>query len=88
MPVEVTGTELRANADAWRGSVRAALVDATSGQPLPGYTMDECLALDADEIDQPLRWKGNENVSELSGKSVRVRFSVLNAELYAFWFAG
>ncbi len=87
-PVQVDGGDLRANADAWRGSVRAELLDAASGQSLPGFTMDDCLALDGDEIDQPLRWKSKDNVSELNGKTVRVRFSVLNAELYAFWFAG
>ena len=27
------------------------------------------------------------DLSELAGWTVRVRFSLLNAELYAFWFA-
>ena len=87
-PVEVSGSELRVNLDAWRGSVRAELLDASDGQPLAGYTMEECLPVGVDEVDEPLCWKEKKGVAELAGKTVHIRFSILNAELYAFWFAG
>ena len=87
-PIQVDGRELRVNADAWRGSVRAEVIDAGDGQPVPGYAMDDCLPTVADEVDAPMRWKEKTDLAGLAGKTVRVRFSVLNAEIYAFWLAG
>ena len=50
--------------------------------------LDDCLPAVVDEVDVPMRWKEKTDLAELAGKTVRVRFSLLNAELYAFWFAG
>ncbi len=88
VPIEVVGSELHINVDAWRGSVRAELLDAGDGRSLAGYTMEECLPVAVDEVNEPLRWKDKKGVADLAGKTVRIRFSILNAELYAFWFAG
>lgn len=85
-PVEVDGKELRVNLDAWRGSVRAEVLDAENGQPVPGYTLDDCVPAVVDEVDEAMRWKEKTDLADLVGKMVRVRFSLLNAELYAFWF--
>ena len=41
-----------------------------------------------DSIDQPLCWRDRTDLTELVGRTVRIRFSILRAELYAFWFAG
>ena len=87
-PVAVEGENLHVNVDSWRGTVRAELIDADDGRPLAGYTMDECLPVVVDEVDAVLRWKEKEDLSELEGRTVRIRFSLLNAELYAFWFGG
>ena len=87
VPLEVQGSELHINVDAWRGSVRAELFDAGDGRPLPGYSLEECLPVAVDEVDEPLQWKDKKSISDLAGKTIRVRFSLLNAELYAFWFA-
>ena len=50
--------------------------------------MDECLPVVVDEVDAVLRWKEKADLSELEGRTVRIRFSLLNAEFYAFWFGG
>jgi hypothetical protein len=34
-----------------------------------------------------LKWKGAPVVTPLSGKPVRVRFSLRNGSLYSFWFS-
>ena len=87
-PIEVDGSELHINAEARRGSIRGELLDAADGRPVPGYSMDESLPVVVDEVDEPMRWKDKKDVSELVGKTVRIRFSLLTAELYAFWFSG
>jgi hypothetical protein len=85
-PVVVEGRELRLNVDSWRGRVKVEILNADDGCPFPGYTLDESIAAIVDSIDQPMRWKEKEDVAELRGRTVRLRFSVLQAELYAFWF--
>ncbi len=87
-PVAVEGSELHLNVNSWRGSVRAELIDAADGRALEGYTMDESMPVVVDEVDAVLGWKNKADLSELAGKTVRVRFTLLDAELYAFWFAG
>jgi hypothetical protein len=87
-PLEVGGSELHINVDSWRGSVQAELLDANDGRPIPGYSMEESVAAMADRIDEPIHWKTKKDVADLAGRTVRVRFSICSAELYAFWFSG
>ena len=87
-PVEVAGTELRVNVDSWRGKVKAEVIDAEDGRVIPGYGSDESIPAVIDSVDAPMRWKDRSNLSELGGKTVRIRFSIWQGELYGFWFAG
>ena len=85
-PLVVEGAELRVNVDSWRGRVKVEVLNADDGQPLPGYTFDESIPAMVDSIDEPMRWKEKADLTELRGRTVRLRFSILEAELYAFWF--
>jgi len=87
-PLVVDGRELHINVDSWRGQVRAEILDASDGTPIPGYTREESIPAVIDSIDQRLTWKDNADLNALVGRAVRVRFSIFQAELYAFWFAG
>jgi hypothetical protein len=87
-PVNVEGSELCVNVDSWRGQVKAEISDAEDGRVLPGFSGEECVPAVIDSIDAPLRWKEKADLSELIGRKVRIRFSILRGELYAFWFAG
>ncbi|MEW6751097.1 MAG: hypothetical protein AB1505_08965 [Candidatus Latescibacterota bacterium] len=86
-PLTVTGPHLRANVDAWRGQVRAEVLDAQDGQRVPGFGRDECGPAVLDSTDAPLGWMAKADLAELAGRTVRLRFHVLRGELYAFWFA-
>jgi len=85
-PLVVERPELHVNVDAWRGQVRAELLDAEDGRPLPGFTRDECVPAVIDSIDEPIRWRDKADLSDVLGRTVRIRFSILRGELYAFWF--
>ena len=85
-PIIVEGSELRVNVDSWRGRVKVEILNADDGQPLPGYTFDESIPAMVNSIDEPVRWKAKPDLAELRSKTVRLRFSLLQAELYAFWF--
>ena len=86
-PLTVEGRDLRVNVDSWRGQLKAEIIDAESGQTLPGFGSEECVPAVIDSIDEPLCWKEKADLSELAGRRVRIRFSILRGELYAFWFA-
>ena len=88
-PFVVDGKSLHINVDSWRGKVVGEILDADSGQPLPGYSRDDGIPAVIDDIDATLSWKEKgDDLSALAGKTVRLRFHIWQAELYAFWFAG
>ena len=87
-PIKVASERLHINCDSWHGRVLVEVTDATSGQAIPGYTRAESQPAIIDSIDETVRWKAKNDLAELRGKTVRLRFHLWNAELYAFWFAG
>jgi hypothetical protein len=68
-----------------RGGVRVALLDA-AGQPLPGFSIEECDVIHGDALSQVVRWRGDPDVGRLAGQAMRLRFELQNAKLYAFQF--
>jgi len=85
-PLEVTGEQLHVNIDSWRGRVQVEVVDADTGQTVPGYSQDQCVPAISDSTDQVVRWKENRTLSALKGRTVRLRFHLWQSEVYAFWF--
>jgi hypothetical protein len=86
-PVLVDGRQVHVNVDAWRGQVKAEVLDAEDGRALPGFGRDDCAPAMLDSTDAVLQWKGGADLSALAGRTVRLRFHLLRAELYAFWLA-
>ena len=85
-PLEITTPDLRINVDSWRGKVRAEVLDVEEDRPLPGFAAEDCVGATVDNIDEGVRWKKKSNVGELVGRTVRLRFSLWQAELYSYWF--
>lgn len=69
------------------GGTRVEIQNA-DGKPIPGYALKDARELIGNEIDRDVSWKGGSDVSRLAGKSVRLRFVMKDADLYAFRFAG
>ena len=86
-PLVVEEKHLHVNVDAWRGRVRAEILDASDGRAIPGFTQEDSVPAIIDSIDHRLKWKDQADLLPLLGKTVRIRFSVWRADLYAFWFA-
>jgi hypothetical protein len=85
-PFTFSGRELRLNfATSAAGSVRVEIQDP-SGQPLPGYSAEDCGEIFGDALDRPVRWKSSADVSSLAGKPVRLRLALSDADLYSFRF--
>ena len=85
-PIDVEGPALHVNVDSWRGRVKAEVLDAEEDRALQGYSVDESLPATVDSIDESMRWTDKQDLSELVGRTVRLRFSMLSGELYSYWF--
>jgi hypothetical protein len=67
------------------GSIRVELQDG-EGKVIPGYDLQSCPEIYGDEIERSVAWKGGSDVSSLSGRPVRLRFVMKDADLYSIQF--
>jgi len=87
-PLTFKGNKLTINfATSAAGSVQVEIQDA-AGKPLPGFALDDCPPIFGDAIERTVTWKNGGDVSALAGKSVRLRFVLKDADVYALRFAG
>ncbi len=82
-PFRADGGALYVNADASDGAIRAEVLDAGTGEPLPGMALDDSVALRGDDLRGRLAWRECGGVS--GERPVRVRFALDRASLYSFW---
>lgn len=68
------------------GGVQVEL-QGEDGSPIAGYALADCPAIFCDSLRRVVRWnKAGGDVRPLSGKPVRLRFVLRDADLYAFQF--
>ncbi len=85
-PLTFTGAKLAMNfASSAAGSIRVELQDP-DGKPIPGFTLEDSEEHFGDAIERVVHWKAGSDVSSLAGKSVRLRFALRDAHLYAIQF--
>jgi hypothetical protein len=85
-PLTFRGGTLEINcATSAAGSIRVEIQDA-SGQPVPGYGLDDSEEIIGDEIDRAVSWKGRADAASLAGRPVRLRFVMRDADLYSMCF--
>lgn len=85
-PLRFRGARLELNyATSSAGSVRVEIQDAT-GRPLDGFRLEDSKELIGDETARAYAWQGGEDLSPLSGRPVRLRFLLKDADIYSFRF--
>ncbi|MHB9028764.1 MAG: hypothetical protein ACYC9O_08345 [Candidatus Latescibacterota bacterium] len=85
-PLVFTGDQLSLNfATSAAGCIKVEIQDA-KGNPISGYCLNECLELFGDDHNRIVRWKNGATVGNLSGKPVKLRFFLKEAEIYSFVF--
>jgi hypothetical protein len=67
------------------GCVKVEVQDQ-AGQPVPGFTLADCPELYGDKLDAAVTWKDDADIGALAGRTVRLRFHMSDADLYAFRF--
>lgn len=86
-PLIFAGRELQINADARGGSVRIEIQDL-HGNPWTGFSMVACDSFLGNSVRHTVRWKNSSDLTLLAGHSVRLKFFLQQALLYAFQFVG
>ena len=83
-PITFQGRFLFVNADVPQGELRVAVRDE-DGQTIAPFTTANCVPMRADHARQRIRWNGVGDLSQLSGRRVRLEFQLTRGRLYAFW---
>ena len=85
-PIIFTGKYLDINfSTSAAGSIQIEIQHA-DGTPVPGYTLSDAPEIFGDAIAHTVPWKDGKDLAGLSGKPVRLRFVLRDADLYAFRF--
>jgi len=85
-PLIFAGATLLLNfAPSAAGSIRVEIQNE-AGSPFPGFSLADCHEVVGNEIERGVAWNGG-NLAALSGKPVRLRFVVKDADLFAMRFA-
>ena len=85
-PITFTGSKLALNfSTSAAGSVRVEIQDV-DGKALPGFALEDCEETFGDAIEREVAWKAGKDVNSLAGKTVRLRFALKDADLFAYRF--
>lgn len=81
------GKFLFVNADVKKGRLLVEVVDE-NGKPVEGYTKKDSRVLSKkDSTKYLMRWKNHDDLSELQGKPIKLKFYLTNGDLYSFWIS-
>ena len=67
------------------GTIRVELQDL-EGNPIGGYTMDDCFDIYGDSTEHIVKWKNNSDVGFLSGRLIRLKIYIKDGDLYSIQF--
>ncbi|MCB1120598.1 MAG: exo-alpha-sialidase [Verrucomicrobiae bacterium] len=86
-PFTFDGRKLTLNyASSAAGEIRVEIQDE-AGQPVPGFSLQDCIPVFGDELDRTIRWAKGADVSAFAGKPIRLRFSLRDADLFSMKFS-
>lgn len=84
VPLDLRGGSLFVNANTARnGGVRVEVLEL-DGSPVRGFGVGDCETVQGDVLEAQVRWKAGRDLGSLR-RPVRLKFDLVNAELYSFW---
>ena len=85
-PIIFDGKELNLNFSSSAAGKILVEIQDLNGNTLENYSLDECAPVFGDSIERKVTWEYGSDLSELSGKPVRIKFFIKDADLYSFSF--
>ena len=87
-PLKFAGQDLHVNADVRSGgTMKVEVLDATDGKAIPGFQLEQAVAVSGDRLNATIEWNGGKQFDELAGRAIKLRFTLAGAELYSYWIA-
>lgn len=85
-PIKFEGNRLELNINC--GGMGEAWVEILNadGRAIEGFTMEDSVSVDRNDVVQEVWWKNGPDVSKLAGKPVRLRIKMRSSKLYAIQF--
>ncbi len=83
-PIKFRGEHLFVNFSAPQGELRVEVL-TLEGKNYGPFTSEKCVPLRGDSTRQRVVWDGVESLARASNKNVKLRFTLTNGSLYAFW---
>ncbi len=80
------GNCLQLNFDAGAMGKVYVQMENAEGHPFPGFTFADCDELGGNVVSQLVTWNGKNDLRELAGQEIRLRFRLVRAKLYSFRF--
>ncbi len=84
--LKFSGEKLILNYSTSAGGSISVEIQYPDGKPIPKRSLSECRPIVGDKIDGSVFWISGSDVSDLSGKSVRLRYVLKDADLYSMHF--
>jgi len=86
VPIRVDGNSLVFNVDTGAlGQIQVGLLDE-DGQPIPGFSIDDCLPLRTNALAAEVQWRGKPNLKAWHGKELQLEIRGARSKLYSFYF--
>jgi len=85
--IRFTGDSLFLNySTAAPGYIRVGIVADDTGWPVKGFSTEECDIIYGNELEHRVTWKGNGDLSRFAQTSIRLKFEMKAADLFALHF--
>ncbi|MDF1746387.1 MAG: hypothetical protein P1V19_22010, partial [Gimesia sp.] len=85
-PIIFDGSQLSINfSTSAAGGIKVEIQDE-AGKAIPGFSLADSQEQIGNEVNRIVTWKGGNDLNSLSGKPVRLRFVMKDADLYSLQF--
>ena len=61
-------------------------IQESEGNPIPGFSIKDCPVIVGDKIEHIVSWNGKTDLRAISGKPVRLRFVMVEADIFSLRF--
>ena len=85
-PLRFDGNRLELNLDGSAGGWLKVEIQDDGGHPLAGYGLGEADTVLGNAVCKTVTWKGQDDLGELVGRTVKLRVVMRDMKLYAFQF--
>lgn len=85
-PITFAGKHLTVNFSTGAAGGMRVELQQPNGQPIPGYSLADSQEVFGDELERTVSWKGGTDIGKLSGRPIRMRFVLRDADLFSLRF--